>query len=197
MRIRKEFLKNARFGDHPNAWILQAKGFRYAAEGQLQSSKTKNKLISTEEAFSLRFSYKTACYLLAHSIELALKALYKLTQKTEDPSAEKFSHGLIKLEGELVKKGVLKTNEIDKHTLEVAYILLAWFGRYHKPLESKLDTVIDNLFVESETDPVMVENKYSIDFTTYAKLAAIADCLLNKVRLNEGSMDRLLFDPFL
>ena len=81
MRIRKELLKKARLSDYPNAWILQAKGFRFAAEGQLQSSKTKNKFISSEEAYLLRFSYKTACYLLAHSIELALKALYKLTQK--------------------------------------------------------------------------------------------------------------------
>ncbi len=84
MQIRKEYLKKSRFGDFPNAWILQAKGFRFAAEGQLQSRKTKNKFVSSKEVYLSRFSYKIACYLLSHSIELALKALYKLTQTESD-----------------------------------------------------------------------------------------------------------------
>lgn len=72
MRIRKELLKEARFGNHPNGWLLHAKGFRFVAEGQLLSSKTDKKLVSGEEAFLLRFAYKSACYSLAHSIERAL-----------------------------------------------------------------------------------------------------------------------------
>lgn len=195
MTINKNLLRSLRFSNRAVAWLLQAQSFYHAAV-LLQKGRpafAKGAYISSESIYLSDSSYKIACYLLAHAIELCLKALY-CENAHED--IEKFSHNAIKLTNALVERKILEKNEIDSSDLELINIFLEWYGRYHKPLTKKLEDTIHKSFIPTLENPDMLKPKFSIDKQTFSKLSSIAENLLSKIALKPSSMDHLLFDIF-
>ena len=192
-----EFLKNVRFSDSVEAWVLQAKGFYYSADSALKGNDVvRNKIIkrdfiSSEEGFLNNFCLKTVCYLLSHSIEASLKAIYLL--KGGDQSTEEFSHDVIKLRDILISKYSLEKSYFDRDTIELAETILYWYGRYHRPKKNKIDQSIKKIYQESE-DPKMYTSKFSPK-ETYSKLKILSENLLKSLP-EVNSTSHLVFEPF-
>lgn len=73
MTIGKELLKNVRFSNLVNAWVLQAQSFRYCAEFVRKGRNPpvmKGGFISSENAYLSNSAHKIACYMVAHAIEV-------------------------------------------------------------------------------------------------------------------------------
>jgi len=199
--INKDLLRNYRFSDNPNAWILEAEGFKNSAHLLLQSQKNPShprpKFVAMSETNLHSSTNKIACYLYSVAIELFLKALYSLTKTPEDQEkTESFSHNVKKLNQTLIAKGILQTDELDQQALELANIMLAWYGRYFKPQPDKIENVIKSCFEEVPEQPGMLKSKFSINSETTAKLECTATLLSSKVRVNPASIDFLLFSSF-
>jgi hypothetical protein len=197
--IRKSLLKNHRFGDHPSAWIIEARGFRYSAQLLLQSlrSQRSSEFISIDESSVTQSCNKTICYLFSVAIELFLKALYSNSKSPSDQKkTESFGHDIKKLNLELMHKNILQKNELDDNTLELAYIILAWHGRYHKPRSDKTDNTIELYFEEIPDQPELVKPKFNITTESVTKLELMATLLFNKTNVNLPFMDLLFFTPF-
>jgi HEPN domain-containing protein len=207
-KIRKDILNDYVFSDVPIAWILQANSYYEAGEALLIGARIKDQqanpvLPDGRRSFALdsvhtnRSLYKIACYLLSHAIEANLKALYSLTKQEGDKSVESFSHNITRLLKTLIEKKVIDKNEVDNEIMELAELLLAWFGRYHKPLDNKKEKVIEKYYKEVPGEPSMLQKKYEINLNTYHKLAEVFQLLVKKInRPNEHSIDHFLFDPF-
>jgi len=199
--INKDLLKNYRFSDNPNAWILEARGFCRSAELLLQSLKNRrpapSKFISAEEINLNYMCNKIASYLYSIAIELFLKGLYCLNKTSEDQEkTESFRHDTIKLNQKLIAKKILKQDELSKETLKLANIILEWSGRYYKPQRDKIDEIIESHFEEVPDQPEMVKPKFSINSETITKLKDMAKQLSDKAPANLSSIESLLFLPF-
>jgi hypothetical protein len=74
----KNFLKKVLSPEYINAWLVQAEGFRLSANILIANNRLRFPA-SVKEINLHNSCYKIACYLLAHTIELLLKALrYKI-----------------------------------------------------------------------------------------------------------------------
>ena len=199
--INKDLLRNYRFSDNPNAWILEAEGFKNSARLLLQAQKNpahpRPKFVAISETNLHSSTSKIACYLYSVAIELFLKALYSLTKAPEDQEkTESFSHNVKRLNHKLITKSILQADELDQDALELTNIMLAWYGRYFKPQPDKIESVIKSCFEEVPEQPRMLKSKFSINPDTIATLERTATILSSKVRVNPASVDFLLFSCF-
>lgn len=194
-KINRKFLENVKFEDITPAWTLQAKGFYNAADTMLIGlrSKPSSSFVSFSESHKNKFCYKTACYLMAHSIECGLKALYC---KAAGEDVAEFSHKLFELRADLLSRGLIKETEINKETLHLAEILLQWYGRYHRPHKKIILNMIREIYTPCPENPDMLENKYQINDKSYNELKAVASFLIGKLPNYEATIFPLVFDPF-
>ena len=192
--INKKFLENVKLSNLPLAWSVQARGFYYSAEALLNGNEIAKgkKIISTEEAYLSRFGYKTACYLMSHTIELCLKAIYCLFTANED--VEKYSHKILNLLEVLIEKNIINKTEINNETFELSYLLLDWYGRYHKP--KNVQEKIQKYWITAPDNSEMLKRKYEINSETYKRLKEMAQFLLRKIPDSSKSIGLLIFDPF-
>lgn len=180
--------------DLPVAWILQAKGFYYSSQIMLNGiRKTGGKsYISMEEVYLKNACYKTACYLLAHTIELLLKAIYC---SSGGDDVEQFSHNVLKLSQHLINVDVLKKSDTDDESLELAFILLDWYGRYHRPKKGHVQKKIKELWIPCPEKPDMLKRKFNLNNESYGKLEATVKSLIAMVPVSPASIGHLVFDP--
>lgn len=198
--INKAFLKNHRFGNNPHGWALESKSFYDSATLLLATLKTmpQQMFISIEDIHKNSSYLKTTCFLLSISVELSLKAIYsnQITSDNKQKKVESFSHNIKELNSILIELKVLDENELCKESLELGYILLSWYGRYHKPLEKNRDAAIRAYFEDVHNDPNMVKPKFEINIQTTNMLKILAEHLLEKIKINPASISYLLYTPF-
>lgn len=185
------------FSDLPIAWALQAKGFYYSAESLLRGNTITagKKFVSTEEIYLSHAALRTACYLLAHTLELCLKALYCLNER-EEADVEKYSHDIRKLLKFLVDKQIISEQDVHQESFELAYLLLDWYGRYHRPLKKKIEKTFNKLYIQSPDNSELWMKKFNIDNESYGKLHVMAKIMLNMLNIQPASIEHLIFDPF-
>lgn len=130
---------------------------------------------------------------MAHTIELTLKAIYCLHIGDD---VEKYSHGILKLLNDLMDKNVIKKCDVDNETFELASILLAWHGRYHRPNKKKIKETIKKLWIPLPDNPDMLRRKFDINNESYGKLDVTAKILMQMVPIPAESIMPIVFDPF-
>jgi len=160
-KINIDFLKKFKLTPQPISWFLYAQGFHFSGLNLVERYESvmkanKNKLVNTLEIFNHVHMYKTALYLLSHSIELLLKA-HVNSHISDKP--ENYCHSVMNMLRKLCDMKILSIDDDDKHIFEFVNAYLRWYGRYYCPLNKGLDECIKNDYTIPDENN-MVNFKY-------------------------------------
>lgn len=170
MGIRPDLLKKAIFSDTPGNWFIHVQGF-YQSGMLLVEARDKllpkKQMVSTQEVFCNRFTYKVAVYLLSHAIELSLKTIicnYNLTNPASPlKKPAKFSHKVIDMVDVLVNVNLLSLGAGDEEIFRSVDEYLKWYGRYYCPNSSEIDDIIKKAYTEPDKDG-LIDFKYKPEY---------------------------------